>query len=86
MWLGLPWPVAQAERFGKWKAIRSPIFTGEIELYDMSNDFEEQRTYAVRRPDLARHATKLLDETHQPDPNWQVSPAAKKPSQEGANR
>jgi len=69
---------AQAVRFGKWKAIRSPMFTGEIELYDMSNDFAEKRTYAVRRPDLTRHATRLLDETHQPDPNWQVSPSAKK--------
>jgi arylsulfatase A-like enzyme len=69
---------AQAVRFGKWKAIRSPMFTGEIELYDMSNDFAEKRTYAVRRPDLTRHASKLLDESHRPDSNWQVSPAAKK--------
>ena len=65
---------AQAVRFGKWKAIRSPMFTGELELYDLSNDFQEKRTYAVRRPDLARHATKLLDETHRPDPNGQVVP------------
>ena len=63
-----------ALRFGKWKAIRSPMSTGEIELYDLSNDFQEKRTYAARRPDLTRHATKLLDETHRPDPNWQVTP------------
>jgi uncharacterized sulfatase len=69
---------AQAVRFGKWKAIRSPMFTGEVELYDLSNDFAEKHTYAARRPDLLRHATKLLDETHQPDPNWQVPPAARK--------
>lgn len=71
---------AQAVRFGKWKAIRSPMFTGEIELYDLSNDFQEKRTYAVRRPDLTRHATKLLDETHRPDPNWQVAPPMQKPN------
>jgi arylsulfatase A-like enzyme len=63
---------AQAVRFGKWKAIRSPMFTGEIELYDLSNDFAEKRDYSKRRPDLTRHATNLLDKHHQPDPNWQL--------------
>ena len=61
---------AQAVRFGKWKAIRSPMFTGPLELYDLSNDHGETRTYAQRRPDLARHAANLLNEEHQPDPNW----------------
>ena len=63
---------AQAIRFGKWKAIRKPMFTGPIELYDMSNDGEEKRDYSKRRPDLARHAKNLLDQAHQPDPNWKV--------------
>ena len=45
---------AQAVRFGKWKAIRQPMFTGPIELYDMSNDVGEKRNYAERRPDLCR--------------------------------
>lgn len=52
---------AQAVRFGKWKAIRSPIGTGPIELYDMSNDAAERRDFAQRRPDLTRHAGVLLD-------------------------
>lgn len=64
---------AQAVRFGKWKAIRSPMFTGEIELYDMSNDASEKRDYSMRRPDLKRHATNLLDKHHEPDPNWKVA-------------
>jgi uncharacterized sulfatase len=63
---------AQAVRFGKWKAIRSPMFTGEVELYDMSNDAEEKRDYAMRRADLKQHATNLLDKFHEPDPNWKV--------------
>lgn len=63
---------AQAVRFGKWKAIRSPMFTGKVELYDMSNDHGEKRDYAERRPDLTRHATNLLDKAHEPDPNWKV--------------
>lgn len=58
---------AQATRFGKWKAIRSPIGTGAVELFDMSNDPGEKRDYAARRPDLARHATVLLDKRREPD-------------------
>ena len=36
---------AQAVRFGKWKAMRKPMFTGRIELYDMSNDAAERRPF-----------------------------------------
>jgi len=68
---------AQAVRFGKWKAIRKPMFTGEIELYDMSNDAGEKHDYSQRRPDLAKHAANLLDKMHQPDPNWKVRPRRK---------
>ncbi|MEM7231435.1 MAG: arylsulfatase, partial [Planctomycetota bacterium] len=63
---------AQAIRFGKWKAIRRPMFTGPIELYDMSNDPGEKRDYAKRRPDLVNHAKNLLDKAHTPDPNWKL--------------
>ena len=63
---------AQAVRFGKWKAIRRPMFTGKIELYDMSNDAGEKTNYAERRPDLVQHAEKLLDDAHEPDPNWKA--------------
>ena len=71
---------AQAVRFGKWKAIRAPMFTGGIELYDMSNDEGEKRDYSKRRPDLTRHAGNLLDKLHQPDPNWKVrAPMPAKP-------
>ena len=63
---------AQAVRFGKWKAIRKPMFTGEIQLYDMSNDPDESSDYAKRRPDLSRHAANLFDKYHRPDPNWKT--------------
>lgn len=59
---------AQAVRFGKWKALRSPIGTGPVELYDMSNDAAERRDYSQRRPDLTRHATTLLDRHQSPAP------------------
>lgn len=63
---------AQAVRFGKWKAIRKPMFTGKIELYDMSNDPGEKHDYSRRRPDLARQAAGLMDRAHEADPNWKV--------------
>jgi arylsulfatase A-like enzyme len=69
---------AQAVRFGKWKAIRKPMFTGKVELYDMSNDASEKSNYAQRRPDLAKHANNLLDKAHEPDPNWRVRGQRKK--------
>lgn len=69
---------AQAVRFGKWKAIRSPMFTGKIELYDMSWDHKEGHDYAKRRPDLVNHAKNLLDKMHEPDPNWKVRAPRKK--------
>jgi len=67
---------SQAVRFGKWKAIRTPMITGEIELYDMSNDMAEKSDYSKRRLDLTKHATNLLNKHHQPDPNWKA-PAPK---------
>jgi arylsulfatase A-like enzyme len=69
---------AQAVRFGKWKAIRKPMFTGEVELYDMSNDTAEKRDYSKRRPDLTNHAKNLLEKNHVPDPNWKLKAATPK--------
>lgn len=68
-YLGRGW---QVTRFGKWKAIRSPLLTGEVLLFDMSNDPAEKHNYALRRPDLARHANNLLNKRHEPDPRWKV--------------
>ena len=64
---------AQAVRFGKWKAIRKPMFTGPIELYDLSWDHDEDHNYAERRPKLVEHAANLLNKAHVPDPKWPVS-------------
>ena len=61
---------AQAVRFGKWKAIRSPMFTGPIQLYDLSWDHAEKNNYAERRPKLVEHARNLLNKAHEEDPNW----------------
>ncbi|MFO0823884.1 MAG: sulfatase-like hydrolase/transferase, partial [Gemmataceae bacterium] len=76
-WESYDGATVQAIRFGKWKAIRSPMLTGEVRLYDMSNDTVEKSDYSKRRPDLTKHATNLLDKHHLPDPNMKP-PAAKK--------
>lgn len=60
-WASTAGPTSEVVRFGKWKAIRSPMITGPVELFDMSNDPTEKRDYAPRRADLAKHATNLLN-------------------------
>ena len=69
---------AQAVRFGKWKAVRRPMFTGEVELYDLSSDYDEDQNHAKRRPELVEHAIALFEKNHVPDPNWKVG-TGKKP-------
>jgi uncharacterized sulfatase len=63
---------AQAVRFGTWKAIRTPIFTGAVQLFDISNDAAESHDHSQRRPDITRHASSLLDRHHTPDARWGV--------------
>lgn len=67
---------AQAVRFGNWKAIRKPMLTGEIELYNLTDDLGETKNIAAEHPDIVEKARQLMDEAHRPDPRWQV-PAAK---------
>jgi arylsulfatase A-like enzyme len=57
---------AQAVRFGKWKAIRSPKATGTIELYDLSWDHAESRDHAPRRLQLVEHAADLFSRHQMP--------------------
>ena len=61
---------AQAVRFGAWKAVRKPIFTGAIELYDLSSDPGEQRNVAAGNPGVVEQVRRLLERAHTPDPRW----------------
>ena len=60
----------QAVRFGDWKAIRQPMFSGSIELYDLSNDLAEKNDVATDHDDLVKQAAKMMDEAHTSHPNW----------------
>ncbi|MFP6906006.1 MAG: hypothetical protein VCG02_12360 [Verrucomicrobiota bacterium] len=68
----------QALRFGKWKAIRRPMFTGEVELYELSTDIGEKRNVASSHPEKVATAIKLMAAEHVDDPNWQVRPPRKR--------
>ena len=61
---------AQAVRFGSWKAVRQPMFTGEIELYNLSEDLSEARDVAADHPDVAARAASLMEAAHTPSPDW----------------
>ena len=46
----------QAVRFGTWKAIREPMITGSIQLYDLSKDIAETNDLAATKPELVEQA------------------------------
>ena len=62
----------QAVRFGKWKAIREPMFDGTIELFDLSEDIGEQSNLAEEKPAIVERAAKYMEEAHTPHPNWSI--------------
>jgi arylsulfatase A-like enzyme len=60
----------QAVRFGDWKAIREPLFTGDVQLYDLSRDIGEENDVAGQHPKLVHKATEMMEQAHTPHPNW----------------
>ena len=62
----------QAVRFGRWKAIRQPMFSGPVELYDLDDDLSEEHDLADSHADLVQRAVKFMDEAHVPHASWKV--------------
>jgi uncharacterized sulfatase len=62
----------QAVRFGPWKAIREPMKTGRVQLFDLASDIGEERDLAAARADLVERAVRSMDAAHVPDPLWVV--------------
>lgn len=60
----------QAVRFGKWKAIRQPMLTGPIQLFDLEADLGEASDLAAQFPEIVAQAEEFLREAHEPNPNW----------------
>ncbi|MBL8192123.1 MAG: arylsulfatase, partial [Acidobacteria bacterium] len=42
----------QSVRFGNWKAIRQPMLTGKVELFDLSKDLGETNNLADSKPEI----------------------------------
>ena len=62
----------QAVRFGDWKAIRVPMHTGEIELFDLSTDLGELFDVSANHPDVVAKAKRFMADAHVPNSNWVV--------------
>ena len=70
----------QAVRFGpnaKWKAIREPMLTGDVQLFDLSQDLGEETDLAAANPEVVAAAVALMESSHVADPNWVVRGAGK---------
>ncbi len=67
---------SQAVRLGDWKAIRIPMLTGPIQLYNLADDLGETRDVAAAHPDVVREARDLMNFAHVPSPLWQIGAAA----------
>lgn len=69
----------QSIRQDNWKAIREPIHTGKIALYNLSIDPSESVNVANEYPEVVARMANLMDISHTPDPDWQIKkPNAKK--------
>ena len=63
----------QALRAGKWKAIRRPMHTGPIELYDISKDIGEKTDVAAQHPDVISGFEQIFTNAHTPNKRWRPS-------------
>jgi len=63
----------QALRMGDWKAIRRPLGTGPIELYNVVADVAENVDVASQNPELVSKIRGIFESAHVPIERWQVS-------------
>lgn len=68
----------QAVRAGKWKAIRMPMHTGKVQLYDLEKDLGEENDIAKKNPEMVAELTSMMDNAHTPNPLWQIRGKAPK--------
>lgn len=63
---------SQAVRMGRWKAVRQPMLTGRVELYDLGTDPSESRDVAREHADVAARLAGVMDREHTPSPLWKA--------------
>ena len=62
----------QAVREGDWKAVRQPMFTGDLELYNLQEDISESSNVADQHPEKVQQMLSIMNEAHIPDSLWSV--------------
>lgn len=67
----------QSVRFGDWTAIREPMKSGRVKLYNLASDLSQQKDVSVEHPELTEKAIGFMEEAHQPNSNW--TPRGKPP-------
>ncbi len=60
----------QAVRLGDWKAIRQPMLTGTMQLYNLNADPGELHDVAIDHPDIVAKAAVAMKAAHQPSTNF----------------
>jgi len=63
----------QAVRMGKWKAIRIPMITGDIQLFNLEEILLEQEDVADENPDVVKRVDEIMKESHTPSPLWSAT-------------
>jgi arylsulfatase A-like enzyme len=63
---------AQAVRWGRWKAVRSPMFGDDMELYDLRTDIGEQNDAAAQHPEVVQQISSMMEQAHVPSPLWKT--------------
>ena len=64
----------QAVRFGDYKAIRNPLGSDNVELYNLKNDSAERHNIAAKDPQHVALAKQMMDTAHQESPLWPDPP------------
>ena len=64
---------SQAVRLGDWKAVRIPMLTGKIQLFDLATDVAEEHDVAASHPDIVNRIQALMEKDHVDNPLWKVS-------------
>lgn len=72
-------PSRQAVRMGPWKAIREPMLTGKIALYNLEKDLGEKHNVADQHPEIVAQAAAKMDAARTPSPAWKAPAEKKKP-------
>ena len=60
----------QSVRFGDWVAIRQPMFSGSVSLFNLKQDIAEQNDLAEQNPDIVAKGVAYMEQAHTPNPNW----------------